>query len=276
MGDAAGELAERLHLLRLGEPLLRLEERSLGLRLAQILVGALAHRDVGAEHQARHRGGDHEHEQQQERIVEVRARERAAAGERPQTAKPDRTSATVAVSRGARRSADHSNGTTARKPSGAVCAVCSTSGLKAIRPTAQAPARTAALSARSRRPPCRRACRPQDEHRRDHQRAGEIAQPPGQPDRADIRPIGEPRERAGCRPRWWRTIAVGTKLSSENRAMPAGVAKVSRPLDQRLTRKAADHAFQVLPAPIATEVASEPAVVALAMSAARKIAGQTR
>ena len=71
-------------------------------------------------------------------------------------------------------------------------------------------------------------------------------------------------------------IAVGTKLSSENRAMPAGVAKVSRPLDQRLTRKAPTTPSNALPAPIATDVASEPAVVALAMSAARKIAGQTR
>ena len=109
-----------------------------------------------------------------------------------QTAKQDRMSATVAVSRWPRRSADHTSGRTARKPSGARCALCSTSGLNAITPMAQVPAKSTSESNKLLAPERRPApCRPEHDDGRDDQRAREIAEPPGEPDRAELRPFGE-------------------------------------------------------------------------------------
>src|SRR6266511_3766809 len=70
--------------------------------------------------------------------------------------------------------------------------------------------------------------------------------------------------------------AVGKKLMNEKRATPAGFVKVSRPPDQRLTSQAPVSPSSMLPAPIAADVASEPAVVALAAKAAIRIAGAIR
>ena len=72
-----------------------------------------------------------------------------AALNAPQIANPVSTSATVAVSRGPRRSAAHSSGTMVRKASGVVCCVRGTSGLKAISPTSTAIPSTAALARHS-------------------------------------------------------------------------------------------------------------------------------
>ena len=64
----------------------------------------------------------------------------------PQIVMPASTSATVAVSRGPRRSAAHNIGRIARKPSGSRPGVCSIRGLKAMSPTAAAVARTPTVS----------------------------------------------------------------------------------------------------------------------------------
>src|SRR5215471_11587392 len=61
----------------------------------------------------------------------------------PHTAKHARISEVVAVSRWLRRSAAHISGKTAKKANGALFAVCSISGLKAIRPTTMAVPKTA-------------------------------------------------------------------------------------------------------------------------------------
>src|SRR5262245_9220584 len=58
--------------------------------------------------------------------------------------------------------------------------------------------------------------------------------------------------------------AVGRKLKNEKRATPAGLAKVSRPPDQRLISQAPISPSSVLPTPITPAVASVPAVVTLA------------
>ena len=69
----------------------------------------------------------------------------------PQMAKPESTSATVAVSRWPQRMAAHINGSTAKKPKGSRLGVCSMSGLKASTPTAIARASTIPSSSNSRR-----------------------------------------------------------------------------------------------------------------------------
>ena len=71
-------------------------------------------------------------------------------------------------------------------------------------------------------------------------------------------------------------MAVGRKLMNAKRATPAGVVKVAQPSDQRLINSAPTIASSVLPIPIDAAVTSVPAVVALAMNAPAKIAGQMR
>src|SRR5262245_16411963 len=61
-----------------------------------------------------------------------------------------------------------------------------------------------------------------------------------------------------------------------NFATPLDVENVSRPLDQRLIRTAPTSASSELPVAIAIAVPIEPAAEALAIIAARNIAGQTR
>ena len=61
----------------------------------------------------------------------------------PHTAKHARMSAVVAVSRWLRRNAAHISGKTAKNANGPLLAVCSISGLKAIRPTAITAPKTA-------------------------------------------------------------------------------------------------------------------------------------
>ena len=61
----------------------------------------------------------------------------------PQKTKPERMSAAVAVSRGPRRNAAHSNGRMARTPNGARFGILAISGLNAIAPKAPVAAKIA-------------------------------------------------------------------------------------------------------------------------------------
>ena len=72
------------------------------------------------------------------------------------------------------------------------------------------------------------------------------------------------------------TGVAATRQMSANVATVVGAANASRPPHQRLTRYAPTTASSVLPAAIAAEVAIDPAVVALTISAAMKMAGQAR
>src|SRR5262245_14746546 len=71
-------------------------------------------------------------------------------------------------------------------------------------------------------------------------------------------------------------IVAARRLMSAKRTTLPGLAKVSQPLDQRLTSQAPASASSMLPIPIATEVVMVPAVVALAAKAPNRIAGATR
>ena len=71
------------------------------------------------------------------------------------------------------------------------------------------------------------------------------------------------------------TVAGPTQTSA-NFATRDGVAKVSRPPDQRSIRKPPTTASSVLPSAMTAEVSSVPAVVALAAKAPIKIAGHMR
>src|SRR5512147_1454954 len=71
-------------------------------------------------------------------------------------------------------------------------------------------------------------------------------------------------------------IAPGARAMSANLPTPSGVVNAPRPPAQRLTSQAETSASNALPHAIAAEVASEPAVSALAAKAPTKIAGQMR
>ena len=114
----------------------------------------------------------------------------------PQTAKPASTSVDVAVSRGPRRSADHNSGSTARKPSGARRSAVAKIGLNAIKPIAQATQKMT-IDSNSLRPLILRisAAAHKHDHRRHQQRTGEVAEPPGQPERAQHRAVDQAADR---------------------------------------------------------------------------------
>src|SRR3984893_1565226 len=108
----------------------------------------------------------------------------------PQIAKPARVRTTVAVSRGPHHSAAQTSGSTARNPSEVRCTVCMISGLKPTSPTRQAPA--SATNDRTnwvnrKRPNL--LGRPQHHHRSYHQSAGDVAEPPREPDGRRTRPV---------------------------------------------------------------------------------------
>ena len=109
-----------------------------------------------------------------------------------QTAKPDRISATVAVSRGPRRSAARAAAGWPGSSAGSRirCAHQRAEGDHADgHGDSRAPRRYRRQFARPNAAPV--GSRPQHDHRRDHQRAGDVAQPPGHPDRAEFRPVGK-------------------------------------------------------------------------------------
>src|SRR5689334_17757973 len=70
-------------------------------------------------------------------------------------------------------------------------------------------------------------------------------------------------------------VATATQMTA-NFATAWDVENVSRPFDQTLIRAAPTSASSVLPVAIEIAVPIEPAAVALAIIAARNIAGQTR
>src|SRR6184192_2369457 len=70
-------------------------------------------------------------------------------------------------------------------------------------------------------------------------------------------------------------VASTTQMTA-NFATPLAVENVSRPLHQTLIKAAPTSASSVLPVAIAIAVPVEPAAVALAIIAARNIAGQAR
>ena len=84
---------------------------------AQPGLDALARRHVRAQHEPENRRADHEHDQRRKGSSAVAPANGPPPDKVPQTAKPDRMKATVAVSRGSHRNAAHASGSAARKAS---------------------------------------------------------------------------------------------------------------------------------------------------------------
>ena len=205
---------------------------------------APAHRHVGGERQARHRQADHEGEQQQEGFVDADLPERAGMLERRPDGKAGEDQATLAVSRGPRRSAAQTSGRIARKPSGLVYSARGSSGLKAMRPTHGVTASTAMSHQLAALEVAPLGPRPQHDRRRHHQRAGGVAQPPGDPDRREIRPGRKARHASVVTPTLALMTVAGPTLTSANFATRAGVAKVSRAARPAPDQKAAGDRLQ--------------------------------
>jgi hypothetical protein len=194
----------------------------------------------------------------------------------PQIAKPASRSATVAVSRWPRRSAAHSSGTIARKPSGSRTGVCSISGLKAIRPSTPVATRIAPDSRKAAR---LEKCGQGAAHRTI---TGVSTRAPARSPSHQVTQIGtkfahaaEPARHSAPTPMVALSGVAMARQISANFATLSGVAKVSRPSDQRLTRAAPASASSVLPTAIAAAVAPVP-VIALTRYAPIAIAGATR
>src|SRR5262245_6217898 len=199
----------------------------------------------------------------------------------PQTAKDDRMRATVAVSRGPHRSAAHTSGRTARKPNELRIAVCSMSGLKATIPTAIA---ATAATPDSRTP--RNGRKLPVAHRT---MAGVMTSAPATSPSHHMNHVAPtfataeyPAKLKLLMPTVAPIIVPGPRPSNTNFASPVGVSKVLRPPVQMLARRPPTTASSVLPTAIADEVriqctlAAFPiSVVAWAVNAPRKIAGQT-
>ena len=165
--------------------------------VAQVRLGAPAHRNVGAEHQTRRRGADDEGKQQQKRIVERRGRERPAVHQRA----PDREAGQDQRGRRGVTLAPQQR-----------CEDQRQDGEKAERT-----AHDGLLDQRTERDHahrdgekvnpggCRGAVRrggravlgrqPEHDDRRDHEGAGGVAKPPSQPDGRETLPIGKARQR---------------------------------------------------------------------------------
>ena len=77
---STGELADRLHFLRLGELLARLSELSTS--IAENAVGSPAQRNVSRQRDARQGDADHEHEKEWRGFPMRAGRKRAASGYR--------------------------------------------------------------------------------------------------------------------------------------------------------------------------------------------------
>ena len=218
-----------------------------GLRTAQLLLGAPPHRHIGAERQAWHRYADHEGQQQQKDSLSPSCPNGPAWRSVAQIAKPVRISATVAVSRGPRQSAAHTSGRIARKPSGLVYSDAGSIGLKAMNPTATAKTSTAAAAQRIRA--CQTApagSRPQNDDRRHHQCAGDVAQPPGDPDRAKVlSQLAKPARHNVITPIVGLiNVADADADQREFRHPRRGREKVSLPPDQRAIKQTAGDRFQ--------------------------------
>ena len=119
----------------------------------------------------------------------------------PHTAKHDRINAAVAVSRGPQRRALPSRGTMARMLNALRIIDCSISGLKAIeadRDRDKLNDRRLEKPIEIERPISVRD--PQDNHRRNHQRAGDIAEPPCERDGREPRELGRSSKDQGADP----------------------------------------------------------------------------
>ena len=190
----------------------------------------------------------------------------------------------MAVSRGPQRSADHANGSTARKASALLLPVCPISGLKAISPTATAMITAMLVSNILSRPKLRASASAQrtmtgvmtsapTASRNHHVAQGAAA----------FAQSTDPVRPRLPTPMVAPIIALSPRLTSANLATPAGVSKVLRPSDQTLITKPPTSASIVLAAAIAAEIKIELASVAStgsasmpAANAATKMAGQTR
>ena len=154
----------------------------------------------------------------------------------PQTAKPASTIAEVAVSRGPRRSADHSSGSTARNASGARRSAVAKIGLKAIKPIAQATQKMTIDSNSLRRLSKRISAAA-------HIRiTGVTSKAPARSPSHQVSQT-EPATARSTKPPAARLItpmvahsAVGRKDKIAKRATPAGLSKVALPSDSRLIR----------------------------------------
>ena len=165
------------------------------LRSPQFIFGPLAHRHVGAERETENGHADHEHQQQQKRIVQGSRSERPAACERGPDRKAgqdERYSCGIALATAQRR--PHQRQDCEKAERGALRTLIDQRAERDYPDGASAGEeyqRIKKLLAPERRPPLR----PKYDDGRDDQRAGEIAEPPGEPDRAKFRPFGEARER---------------------------------------------------------------------------------
>ncbi len=195
----------------------------------------------------------------------------------PHTAKADRISATVAVSRSLHRRAAHNRGRTARKESAEPPAGHET-GPNANRPTARARMITKAGSDIS-----SRALETSGGRLAHNTSTGVTTRAPArspshQVDQTPANPfqLAKPPRARAVTP----TVAlIGVQIAQAmmvNLPTPHGVLNASAPPAQALSSQAPLTASRVLPAPIASEVASEPAVAALAAMAPARIAGKMR
>src|SRR5262245_1092945 len=202
----------------------------------------------------------------------------------PQTAKHDRMSTTIAVSRGPHRNAAQINGRIARKPSDVRCTVCSNSGLKAITPTTQALAcasndfRTA-LSLNGRYVAVAHSTTT------GVTTSALVTLPSHQVNQiaAKFAHSASPARIRLPTPMVALSIVPGTSAISANFATPLGVSKVRCPSDHRVVRYPLTAASSVLPIAIVADVTSRlvdvalaTSVVALAAKDPSKIAGHIR
>ena len=199
---------------------------------AQLVLGAPAHGHVGAQREARHRHPDHERQQQQERFVERVAVERPAAGERAPDRKAGQHQRGRSRCRAGRGAAPTTTAAARRGTRAARGAPPSAkSGLKAIRPIAQATQKMTINSnslRRLERADVRR--RPQHDHRRDQQarRRDRRATRSARPNRS-CRALGEAARARGSSTPMVAHSAVGRKADQREagnagRAFEGGLA----------------------------------------------------
>ncbi len=155
----------------------------------------------------------------------------------PQTAKPERMSAAVAVSRWPHRSAAHNNGRIARSPKALVFMPRSSSGLKATRPTTPAATETPAEAAILPRLKLRKSPIPHSTT------TGAKTSAPAASRSHHMAHTAMASAQSTCparhklpTPAAAPTIVLGTRLTRANFATPVGVSNVLRPCDQTLIR----------------------------------------
>src|SRR5262245_27050731 len=195
----------------------------------------------------------------------------------PQIAKQARMSDAIAVSRGPRRNAAHNSGRTARKPNASGCCDCLNKGLNATNPTATAKAMTAADWINSLRWNVRASLSAQ--RTTTGVTTSALIRSPSHQVSQILARLAHSASPAIAKPVVATVALVGVATAAQmtaNFATVLGVENVSRPLHQTLIKAAPISASSELPVAIATAVPIELAAAALAVIAARNIAGQTR